>query len=198
MIQQINLYQEVLKPRKVVLPFASIVLVSGIILLGMVAMVVFSGQRVERLADELARLELQRDGAQQRLVELQQKNQPRKPSKLLQQKITGLEADVSAQRRVLDQVVPMFKQQQQGFSAHLAGLARQHVSGTWYDNVTVAKSGRELVLVGAASKAELVPALVSRLSAEQVFSGAGFEVLNMQRNEDRVAFELRTSTGAVQ
>ena len=195
MTQQVNLFQQRFRPVAVRLPFSAILLLS-LVLAGVLGITsAFSYRERSELQTQVSGLESRKGELSTQLAALEKQAGSREPSRLLESRVHQLAADVSSRRHVVELLKRSMGDEQRGFSAHLEGLARQHVQGTWITRVRLARKGRDLILGGNALHAELVPAYLQRLSAEQVFDGIGLEAMNLRRAgelESVVGFELRT------
>ena len=184
-LQQVNLYQEELKPKK--LKYSSAVMVQ----LGLVVIVVFS------VAAGFRFWQLQRH--QQTLAEnQQQQKQAMADLQKLQVELAGRTKDLSLVKRLKEKTKELANKQKvhgilsqdefgntKGFVEHITGLARQRLDGLWLTELRIAEGGTDVALHGTTSKPSLLPKYLQRLSAEKAFTGTEFQTLVMARQEKK-------------
>ena len=195
MSQQVNLFQPMFQHRRPVFAALGMSRALGVALLGLAAIFGYGAWQVDELGRRIAGLSEQRDQATARLLEFEASVPQRERSKLLAAEIDRLSVDVARRQALLAAVAQRVASEEQGFSSHLAGLARQPVEGLWLTGVEIAEGGNVLELSGSAIRPELVPRLVRSLASEPAFDGAMFRQLVIDRPSDsayRVDFLLRT------
>lgn len=195
MNQQVNLYQPIFRRQKRVFSALALVQVTLVVVLAFAAVYAYGAWRVHVLAADLVEQEARRDAALARLAELDKRLPPLQGSRLLEAEVARLESALEAKRRVAAALDSGAGPGARGFSAHLEGLARQHIQGIWLTGVEIGEAGALLGLKGGALQAELVPEYVQRLAREPVFQGLRFRILRLGRPEadsEGVTFELRT------
>lgn len=195
MTQQVNLYQQRFRPRRLVLPLNWIIGIG--VLLVLVLALVSGAATLERgrLQQRNVELESQRQRLAETLAGLEATVGHRQPNRLLESKVLKLGQDLQSRRQLLAQLQNYARPAWHGFSAHLEGLARRHLDGTWLTRVDIDNDGRNLVLGGKALRADLVPAYLQRLGEEPVFQGIALQVMNLSRPQEDTApvlFELRS------
>ena len=85
-----------------------------------------------------------------------------------------------------------------GFSRHLAALARRELDGLWLTRITVTAPDSRVALTGRALRPDLVPAYLKALAGERAFSGMRFNQFLMERPSPEsgggFAFSIRSET----
>ena len=85
-----------------------------------------------------------------------------------------------------------------GFSRHLAALARRELDGLWLTRITVTAPDSRVALTGRALRPDLVPAYLKALAGERAFSGMRFNQFLMERPSPDTgggfAFSIRSET----
>lgn len=129
------------------------------------------------------------------ILELAKTHPPAQPDSALVAEVEALTVERDAKTRLVRALARQSFGNTEGFSQHIAGLARQHVSGLWLRAVRIRRGGRELALAGSTLDPELVPRFIQQLGREPVFAGADFSSLRLQRSEEdpgRIDFSLGT------
>ncbi len=196
MTQQINLYQPMFRREKKVFSAAVMVQMGFVAAFGFMLIYGYSYWQSVGVADNVSTLESNRDAMQENLLELTRQFPAKQKSKLLEKKIEQLSVELEERHRVSTALSSGDFGDVNGFGDHLEALARQHVEGTWLTRVSVASGGRSVGIAGSALFPELIPAYIQRLSAEAVFSGFSFDVLELQRaGEGRSQVDFVLSSG---
>ncbi len=195
MRQQVNLYQPPQRARMGGLTGATALAVLGVVigLLGSAWGYAAWSHARERAA--LAGLQAQELAEQAQVETLRARHPERKPSKALAAEVERLDRQVAQRRRLLAALSGAEVGNTTGFSAHLEGLARQHVEGMWLEDVVLGRGGRTVALSGRAMAPELVPVYVGRLARESPFKGNQFNQLVIrQSHEDPILVEFGVGT----
>ncbi len=86
----------------------------------------------------------------------------------------------------------------EGFSRHLAALARRELDGLWLTRITVTAPDSRVALTGRAVRPDLVPAYLKALAGERAFDGMRFNQFLMERPTPQTggafAFSIRSET----
>ncbi len=196
MMQQVNLYQPELRPRRVVLPARQVVLIVGLFALALTVVHAWTYSRLLPLRERAAAVEQQLIAAEARVDQLRESYPPRVADAALRKRLERRRATLAHTREIAVGLRNGAYGAIDGLSGYLAGLARQHVDGTWLTRVRVVRGGRSLGLEGKALAAELVPAYVDRLSNESLFRGKAFEALELEAVSgglQEIGFTMRTA-----
>jgi len=195
MRQEINLYQEGLEGARDPAPAGRLLVLLASLAVLLALGWAFQWWRVQDLGaqrEALAAVKAEREAG---IAELERRFPKPQKSRLLEQEVERLAAELERKRRLADAIAGGELGDRRGFARYLEGLARQHVEGTWLTEVRIADGGRALALGGRALAAPLVPAYVQRLAGEEVFAGRAFSNLLIRRGEREAAevvFSLRT------
>lgn len=194
-MQQVNLYTEELKPKRILFNFRPCAYGVGGLVLVLIALGVLLQFRASAFEQEL------RD-AQQREMALQEQVES------LQGQVEGLVQDplrltrnreqeykLASRKELLSAIQGMAAESRPVFSELLKGLARQSESGLWLTSVGIHQDGSQVRLEGAANSAEAVPAYLSRLRSEPSFRGRTFNLLAVEPavQTGQLAFSLSTT-----
>lgn len=180
MSRQVNLLNPALAKRKP--SFSALAMAQGLAVaaLGLAliyAATAYHGAQLERQAAELAgRLKT----GQARLEKITRELAPRQKSKLLEDEVKQLEAELAAREEVLATLRGSGAiGDTKGYSAYMRGFARQIVDGLWLTEFSIGAAGKEIAIGGRALEAELVPNYLKRLKREEVMRGRIFDRLEM-------------------
>ena len=197
MMQQINLYQEQLRPQKKPFSATSMAISSCIFAVLLAAMYFYAAQqlssvemRMQAIDGDLSNLRIQVEKLVKQFPEQQE-------SKLITSEITRLTRELDKRQAIGRALEKHALENNRGFSDLLESLARQHVQGTWLTHVFISDGGESLSFEGLTYSSELVPAYIRQLSDEEPFEGLVFNVLEMQRGEEGSAelqFQVATGT----
>ena len=192
--QQINLYQDRFRQKKLIL---SATQVMGLTIVCLLAMAIWSytmeseldaalrqnvtlKERQQTVSDEL-------NSANAELARLIADNQ-------IDTEIAGVTREITARRKVLSFVDANQFGSGKGFSDYLVALSNLHVENLWLDEITLMEN--YLRIHGSALSAELIPMYFDRFSEETIFKGNRFDIFQVEREQStdwKVDFEIATS-----
>ena len=182
-LQQVNLYQDVLRDKK--LKYSAKILLQ----LCLILIVVFSatvGFKTFQLQEYKTSLtEAQKTQAKLEAEKAIIESSKGKKDIALTKKIEEKTKEIANKQKVLGILSTNEFGNANGFAGYLSGLARQRVEGVWLTHLRVAGGGTDITLKGLTTNAALVPKYLQRLSAEKSFSGMTFQSLAIGRNKDK-------------
>jgi len=197
MKQQINLYDESLRPKRPPLSFQRLIQAGAVLLallLAATALLAWSGARK---ADEVLALRQQRDSLQARVAELDARFPPPREDPALKAAVDRRLAELTAKQRFLAGFTPQALGATDGFSPVLRALARRPLDGLWLREIALRGDGT-MGLKGGAMRPEAVPAFVRRLGQEPIFIGRQFRTLRIGTAGDApglLEFSLQSREG---
>lgn len=192
-MQQVNLYQPILRQPKRVFSALAVGQIGLLVLAALSAITAYAQWRVASLAGEVEALTHARQVAEFRLRSLQVQ-QPKKVSNpAVAQQAKDVQEELARIQRLSEALTVGAFGNTQGFSPHLVALARQHVEGTWLTLIDLNTGGEVIALGGVARAPELVPEYLSRLGREKVFAGTVFGQLRLEQTDAGVTFKIATS-----
>lgn len=195
MSQQINLYQPLLRTQKKVFSARTILELAGIFALGLALIFGFARYQLSGLEERIVTLEQQRDAAMTQLQTLSAQARPQPRAQLFEDQLRDAQQENDRKRLLLRGFRDRRVGATDGFSRHLAGLARQRVDGLWLTRVLVRDDGIELA--GHTEAGELLPRYLTRLGRESAFAGTEFASFELQRGDAEGApASFRVATGA--
>lgn len=198
-MQQINLYQPILRKQERVFSLSTL-LQGNLAIFALLLLIYFiSVYQSHSLQQQVDKLRLERTQHSDTLTELRSKYPPKKKDMTLMEAIKSKQALLK--HRML--LIRELRHQNTGtggnpgFSEQLTGLARQHVKNLWFEEISV-RDNKQLTLLGKATSAKEVPLLIQRLAKEPSFNGTIFSNVNISRDEKDalIAFNLRTEAEA--
>lgn len=197
MKQQINLYSDELKPRKIIFPASQMLLLLGFVVLAFVAAWFIQEQAVKPLRSAAADTAQQLKLSEQAVLDAKQNYPLPVADKALSNELTKQRKRLNKTRAIAHNMKSGAYGSVDGLSPYLEGLARQHVAGTWLTGVLIQRGGRALALRGKSLVPELVPTYLDRLSDEAVLKGKTFSKLDMNSGGDLNEITFSVSTQGV-
>ncbi len=195
-MQHLNLYSEL--DRAVEPPFSGrqqmwIVCAVFVVMLLVYGVLLIGSQSLQSERDALAE---RQETISEQLAELNARKAKLEKDNNLESEIALLLNDIQFRRQLLASIDPNSQQVEAGFSGHLEGLARQHITGMWLTEIELQEGGQNLALTGRTRAPEFVPRYLQNLATETIFSGRQFRVFKMSIPEGEnniLDFELRAS-----
>lgn len=195
MRQQINLFQEVLRPKRVrwssrQLNRAMLVTVSVMLVLELVGFWQTWSLKQELLTAEQT---LKSKTTELKTAELQYPR-PQEDQRLVQ-RVKQLDEELRQKQQILGILSDGQYGNLHGFAEHLVGLSKQHVEGIWLTRIFIDQGGKQLGLSGGSLKPELVPQFLQRLGGEPGFAGKEFKTFSLSRADKSASwlkFDLNT------
>ncbi len=197
MRQQINLYQERFRPRRLWLSANQVANAALLLLVIGAAWSLLLVYQLDAAADR--KLAVEADRAQLS-VELAAANA--ELARLLGddrivRQIESTARQIAARKKILNFVNDNRFGSGRGFSRYLVALARLHIDDIWLSRI---KFGQDFVAIrGSALDAGRVPGYFERFSEEPVFVGNRFDLFRVSRDRDhdwKVDFEIATRSPA--
>lgn len=177
MSQQINLFSPIFLTQKKYFSALTMAQGLGLLVLGSLAFFGYVYWQTQGLtkqsADTTRRLALE----QARLERVSAEYAPRGKSRLLQQEVERLEAQMKSRTEVLQLLKGGEFGRTAGFSEYLRAFARQTLHGLWLTGFSI--KGDDMEISGRALQPELVPTYLQRLQHEQPMRGKTFATLEM-------------------
>lgn len=196
MSQQINLYEERLRPRHELATGRNLAVSALAVLVVMAGLSLWTQFDARRKVDAAALIQKELTSAQEKLTELSKAQAERKVSPALVSERDSIKA-VLAQRQEIMAVLESGKLgTTTGFSAVMAGFARQTLTDLWLTGFAVTMGGDEIEIRGRLFDPAKLPGYVQNLSQEPVFQGRRFAALEMHDVEPE-AQKTNSSTATI-
>ncbi|WP_020675467.1 PilN domain-containing protein [Geopsychrobacter electrodiphilus] len=199
MRQEINLYQDSLRDKKIPLSAGAMVFIVGLTLMAMLVILVGMRWQQKNLFAELAVLKAQHTKLSSEVQMFKTNTPPRSKNPQLEVELAQLRLELAGRKPLLDYFANTDSAPAHGFSPLLEGLARYPFDGVWLTQITLNTLKKQVNLAGSATRAELVPAYLRYLGEKQVFIGQSFASMKLTRlkeNLHQVDFRLETEFGA--
>jgi len=196
-MQQVNLYTDDFRPKKIVLPLEHIVILPLLVALILAGVTFLLYSNLTHEKQELAKKEVSIEKMKHTLEALEAKAKLQRLDGSLEQANQRLSSIIEARQKMialLDTVV--VKDDKGGFSEFLFSLARQKVDGLWLDAIKIGASGKTMTLEGSTLNAQSVPVYLKNLRQEPSFMGRSFTVFELLKSKDKskkLKFSLRSN-----
>ena len=199
MRQQVNLFQDALRPRRVLWSAKHLITALAAVLVLMIMMEGFGFWQTWSIKQALINSELALKGKQAELKIVETKYPRPQEDQRLVQRVSKLDDEVRQKQQILGILNEGEYGNTRGFADHLHGLSKQHVEGIWLTHLSINQGGKQLGLSGGSLKPELVPKFLQRLGSEPSFAGKEFKSFLLSRAKKTAAwvnFDLNTELKA--
>jgi len=196
-MQQVNLYTDDFRPKKIVLPLAHIVLIPIGVIVILAALSYWLNIDLAEGEAKVANKTAQADEMKQRLVLLEEKVKRLKRDDSLVSANKRLQAKLDARQQMIEILDSVVVKDNDGFSNLLTSLARQKADGLWLKHINIGASGHSMTLEGRTLNADSVPGYLQNLRREPGFIGRSFTLFSLQHdpeNSKGLDFSLRSET----
>jgi hypothetical protein len=203
MSQQINLFNPIFLKQKKYFSVTTMLQALGLIVVGSMLFYGYAWYQVQQLARQTQEMTKRYESEQKRLIKFTEEFSPQRANQLLSEELDTLEAQAKAQDKLLTTLKSGAIGNTQGYSEYMRAFARQSVDGLWLTGFDINGDGAQMVLQGAATGPQLLPAYIQRLSKEPVMHGKMFATLQMKQPKDAadkplyrgyVEFSLQSTT----
>ena len=199
MSQQINLYEERLRPLRVWVSGRNVCIGAVLVLALVTGVAVWANREAAKATEAAALLQKQVSEQQQQLTALTKASADRKVSPVLSSELDQTKVMLAERSDVMDTLESRRHGNTTGFSGLMWGFARQAQKDLWLTSFNVTQGGEEIEIRGRVLDAAGLPAYVQRLGSEPVFQGrrfAALEMLDKENTDDKQAQAAPTSGGA--
>ena len=197
MIQQINLYQDVLKTSRTKPTINSYIFGSVTALIFFLAFSIYLFLEVNTTKNNLQNAKQQLLEAETQVQVLKIKYPEQQINPILAQEVSRLQNILHSLSRVIHLLTDKKSDQTQGFSRYFSALSRQSISDVWLRNIAIEGGKQILTLEGSTFIAEKIPLFIQNLHNESVFQGKKFAKLIMTQDEEtenQINFTISTTT----
>lgn len=183
MIQQINLYQPILRRQKKVFSASTIavLLLAFTLLMGLIWAA--NAWKLRALEQQLVDLQAQEARTVQQVTDISRNLSAQQEDPALRATVNQLEQEEFLKRRLLGTIGSETPGETHGFAATLEALARQRMPGIWLTRILLDESGKSLELRGISQGPKYVPAYLQLLSGESALQGRSFREMKVSRDE---------------
>ena len=189
MSQQINLYEERLRPRVELATGRNLGVAALVLFAGMAGWSFWEGAEANRRAQAATESLQEVATAQEKVKELSQAVAQRKVAPELVAELDHAKAMIAARDEVIQVLDSGALGRTIGFSSFMLGFASQAQSDLWLTGFRIAAGGDEIEIHGRMLNPARLPDYVQRLNAVPVFQGRRFAALEIRQvnAEDRQA-----------
>lgn len=184
-MQQINLYTQELRPKKVVLPLSHMVaVVAGVLVLSIVVLFLYRAQVID-MESQLPAKKSSFELLQQQVALKESQLQSMQKDESLITLNHKLNQQVQARKQLLTMLGSVVRSNKYPFSDLLTGLARQRVDQLWLTRIRFANGGETVGLNGKTQLAEAVPRYLQMLRGENLLLGRSFDLFQLATDNDQ-------------
>ncbi|OOZ39614.1 hypothetical protein BOW53_10745 [Solemya pervernicosa gill symbiont] len=195
-MQQINLYQPVLKRKSKPLSFGSMVLFTTLFVLLCGGYIGYSKWQYQERETKLQALEQRVEQMRAENEKLEKAFPVKQKSKLLEKRLEQIRVTQQAKQHALALLNSGYFGNTEGFSAYMEGMARQRIDKLWLSNIAIKRGGEQMQIKGSTYSADLLPRYLQQLAVEKVFKGREFAIFSMTRSTQKsreVEFSLQSA-----
>ncbi len=180
MSQEINLYQPIKKQRE--LSFGGVNVLMGIFLV-VIGLAIYSGVMLSKFyyfKAQVAEVEAQKSAilANRNEITLQL---AKYADMDVNEEIRKIEHLLANRKQIYDKLQADMFSTGNGYSGYFVAFARQHISGLWLTDISLARAGRDLILRGQSTDAYLLPRYLEKLSGEKLLAGTNLSDFQLYR-----------------
>jgi hypothetical protein len=197
MIQQVNLYQDKLKPNTDADLLKLYLSVFALIMALILGYCGYEFWENKNLANELEQASKKNTTAIARLQQIETQYPQQQINTLLIAEITLSKNRLRALRKIINGSSDTQSDQSQGFFRYFKALANQAHSDIWLSRIFVDSQNNTMTLQGSTFKSASVPSLLHRLQDETVFRGKKFARLAMKEStvqSNQIDFTISSQT----
>ena len=181
MSQQINLYEERLRPRLELATGRNVGIAALVLLVAMAGWSLWEGAEADRRSAAAEASLKEVVAAQERMKALTQSIAQRKVAPDLATEVDSAKSMVVAREEVIKALDSGAFGRSTGFSSFMVGFARQARQDLWLTGFRIAAGGDEIEIRGRMLDPTGLPDYVQKLNAVPVFQGRRFAALEMRR-----------------
>ena len=175
----ISLYNPQLLKQKNHFPAHAMMQSLGVILLGTLLFYGYGWYHITAMKKQAAQSTALHDSTQAQLTQLIAESGSHTASKILENEVVRLDAQLQARRQILEMIKKGDLGNTQGFSEYLRALSRQTTDGLWITHFQVSGAGDNMKISGRTLRPDQVPAFIHHLKQEKIMAGKTFETLEM-------------------
>jgi hypothetical protein len=182
-IQEINLYQERFKEKRLLLSAQHSLILFAIVIIVLMVSSYFYASMIAREQFRLDQNRLLKTQSTERLEKIKKELQRLLASDQLDRKIAQVSKDIKVRKRMIDFVDNNQFGSGKGFSEDLAVLAELPGKNLWLNQISLAAN--YIKLSGSALNAQSVPEYFNQFQSRDLFEGHVFDVFELGREAKR-------------
>lgn len=194
MIQEINLYQPILRQSPKVFSARTMTQIVGVVIVALLALYAWGLWQTHALQAHITQLQQQQSRDNATLTRLEVAITEHQPSTALTQALVEARRDVKRKQTLLKALSRTGGTGTNGFAPLLAGLAHTRIRGLWFTDIDISSAGSDLRLAGATTRSVAVPQLINKLAHVPAFSTVTFKQMKISRSHGaKMTFLLSTA-----
>jgi hypothetical protein len=203
MLQQVNLYQPLLRDEQKLFAATTIAAALGIVAAGLLAMTAYSWWRVAQLERQVKAVQAQQAAQQQLTARANAMVEQAESQQSLESRISAMAVELARRQQALrylrgDGSQNLDAGASHGFAERMAALAREQLDGLWLTGAVFTADADGFALTGEALRAELVPLYLQRLAGEAALAGTKLQSIEIRQPKNptrgQIAFSLSSTT----
>lgn len=183
MMQQINLYKDILKQEQKTLSLVRYAILLTLVCLGVAAYSIYAFWAVNTLEASVSKQREQLKTVQSQLDELRLKMPSTEVNATLTEDIGHWQNSENELTQMLQLIGDPNNNKAAGFSQYWQALARQSIPSVWLSKIKIYGLQQAIDLEGSTFKPGDIPLFLQKLQQEPVFAGKTFAKLAMQPSE---------------
>ncbi len=182
-VQEINLYQDRFKEKKILLSAAHLLLLTGLTVLILGVSSYWYAQQFDMAERQHSAKVQAKEQASMKLEVLQGKLKVLLANNQIDRDISKISTDIAVRKRIIKFVADNQFGSGRGFSRYLSGLTEIKIKDIWLNEISLAEG--YIQLSGSALKAEQVPEYFNLFRQNKIFNGKVFEVFELDREQSQ-------------
>lgn len=179
MSQQINLFNPVFLKKKKYFSAVTMLQALALLLGGSLLFYGYAAYQASILSRQARETDRQMEAVKTRLDQAVAAYAPKQPSKLLEQELQRLDAQLKGRQEVFDILRSGELGNTKGYSDYFRAFSHQVVNGLWLTGFAIHGAGNEIGVNGRALQPELIPQFITNLRREPVMQGKVFSTMEM-------------------
>lgn len=182
-VQQINLYQDRFKPKKLILSAFQMAVITGLLSFALLTGSFWFEDQMDRTERQNQHLLAQKQQQTQTLDQLRKKLETLLADNRIDQQITDVSRNITVLKHMIDYVENNQFGSGKGFSENLQALSGFHIADVWLNEISLSEN--DMTLSGSALRAENVPEYFTQFRKRDLFAGRMFDVFELDRKKER-------------
>jgi hypothetical protein len=203
MLQQVNLYQPLLRDEQKLFSATTIAAALGIVAAGLLAMAAYSWWRVAQLDRQVQAVQSQEAAQQKLIARANAIVEQGESQQSVENRISAMALELARRQQALRYLHGDGRQNlnagaNHGFAERMAALAHEQLDGLWLTGAVFTADADGFALTGEALRAELVPLYLQRLAGEPALAGTKLQSIEIRKPKTptggQIAFSLSSTT----
>lgn len=184
MIQQVNLYQDILNKNQSKPVINNHIYGLVLVLLLFLGFSLYLQIDQNNTKESIQKAQQQLRDAEIEVQQLRSQYPSQQTDPLITQEISRLQNILTSLSQVVYLLSDNESDQTQGFSKYFSALAKQSISDVWLTDININAEQNNLSLQGSTFKSEKIPLFLQKLHQESVFNGRTFATLTVSQTKE--------------